>query len=153
MQKFTQRPAAAVAAARVSLMAVSRLKSPRAMRRARPRTPGGIGQAFSGIHVKSDNDCDCGQFSGFIVGHLMGHAERFFIHFEHSGTNRYEISGMELEWKYVDENRVGDHIWWIGDNAKFESHYPEWKQRYNVPAILCESYYKNRERWTTAERG
>ena len=46
--------------------------------------------------MKSANDCDFGRFSGFIVGHLMGHREHLFIHFEHSGTNSYEISGMEL---------------------------------------------------------
>ena len=28
-----------------------------------------------------------------------------------------EIVGEELEWSYVDENRIGDHIWWIGDNG------------------------------------
>ena len=30
----------------------------------------------------------------------------------------------ELDWTYVDENRVGDHIWWIGDNGRFAEHYP-----------------------------
>ena len=35
-----------------------------------------------------------------------------------------EIAGEKLDWTYRDENRVGDHIWWIGDNGRFESHYP-----------------------------
>src|SRR5262245_60012378 len=26
-----------------------------------------------------------------------------------------EISGKPLEWSYAEENRIGDHIWWISD--------------------------------------
>ena len=59
-----------------------------------------------------------------------------------------EIAGQEFEWSYSDENRVGDHIWWIGDNGKFASHYPEWEQAYNVERILQEIYEFNQERWT-----
>jgi CDP-paratose 2-epimerase len=57
------------------------------------------------------------------------------------------ISGRKLNWKYVDENRVGDHIWWIGDLRRFQSHYPGWKLEYDVPKILEEIYELNRERW------
>jgi CDP-paratose 2-epimerase len=57
------------------------------------------------------------------------------------------ISGRKLNWKYVDENRIGDHIWWIGDLSRFQSHYPGWKLEYNVPRILEEIYELNRERW------
>ena len=39
-----------------------------------------------------------------------------------------EIAGRRLDWTYVEANRIGDHIWWIGDNARFESHYPGWRQ-------------------------
>ncbi|HTO01325.1 MAG TPA: NAD-dependent epimerase/dehydratase family protein [Microthrixaceae bacterium] len=58
-----------------------------------------------------------------------------------------EISGKEMSWSYVEENRIGDHIWWIGDNGRFESDYPEWKLRYDVPAILREIHDSNLERW------
>ena len=58
-----------------------------------------------------------------------------------------EIAGEELEWSYVDQNRMGDHIWWIGDNAKFESHYPEWKMEYDVERILNDIYDANLDRW------
>lgn len=57
------------------------------------------------------------------------------------------ISGRTLNWKYVDENRVGDHIWWIGDLRRFQSHYPGWNLEYDVPKILEEIYELNRERW------
>jgi CDP-paratose 2-epimerase len=58
-----------------------------------------------------------------------------------------EIAGEELEWTYEETNRVGDHIWWIGDNGRFESHYPGWKLEYDVRRILTEMHAANRERW------
>ncbi len=38
-----------------------------------------------------------------------------------------ELSGKKLDWKYMDENRKGDHICYISDLSKFKSHYPNWK--------------------------
>jgi CDP-paratose 2-epimerase len=58
-----------------------------------------------------------------------------------------EIARRELDWRYVEQNLIGDHIWWIGDNGKFISHYPNWQLTYNVPAILQEIYEQNLERW------
>ena len=58
-----------------------------------------------------------------------------------------DITDRELNWEYSDQNRKGDHIWWISDNAKFLRHYPNWQQRYDVPHILQEIYEVNRERW------
>ena len=43
-----------------------------------------------------------------------------------------EISGRELTWKYEEDNRIGDHIWWISDVRKFQEHYPDWKFRYGL---------------------
>jgi CDP-paratose 2-epimerase len=37
-----------------------------------------------------------------------------------------EISGKPMQWEYVDENRIGDHICYISDLAKMRAHYPEW---------------------------
>ena len=59
-----------------------------------------------------------------------------------------DIVGDKLEWSYTEQNRVGDHIWWIGDNGKFESHYPNWKVEYDVEMILREIYEANVDRWT-----
>ncbi len=39
---------------------------------------------------------------------------------------------------YVEQNRSGDHIWWISDISKFKSHYPEWDLKYNVDQIISE---------------
>jgi CDP-paratose 2-epimerase len=63
------------------------------------------------------------------------------------------IAGKELNSTYVDQNRIGDHIWWIGDNGKFETHYPEWKQEYNIQQILQEIYEANADRWRTSTAG
>jgi CDP-paratose 2-epimerase len=57
------------------------------------------------------------------------------------------ISGRELRTTYVDANRIGDHIWWIGSNARFGEHYPHWKITYDVPAILAQIHDANAERW------
>jgi CDP-paratose 2-epimerase len=54
---------------------------------------------------------------------------------------------VKLQWEYVDSNRMGDHIWWIGDLHKFRSHYPSWNVTYDVEAILRESYEVNVDKW------
>jgi len=38
-----------------------------------------------------------------------------------------EMSGKKLNWKYIDQNRKGDHICYISNLSKFKSHYPNWK--------------------------
>jgi CDP-paratose 2-epimerase len=48
------------------------------------------------------------------------------------------ISGRELKWTYVDESRVGDHMWWISSVEKFRRHYPNWQYRYDLEGILRE---------------
>jgi CDP-paratose 2-epimerase len=48
------------------------------------------------------------------------------------------IIGKKLEWKYDDTHRKGDHIWWISDTRKFQNHYPEWKQKYNIDMTIRE---------------
>jgi CDP-paratose 2-epimerase len=58
-----------------------------------------------------------------------------------------EITGTEFRTTYVDENRRGDHIWWISDVSKFQKHYPGWQFEYDVPQILREIYELNIERW------
>ncbi|MET0417697.1 MAG: NAD-dependent epimerase/dehydratase family protein [Actinoplanes sp.] len=58
-----------------------------------------------------------------------------------------EITGLEARTDYVEENRVGDHQWWISSTARFEEHYPGWKMTYDVPAILREMYEANQDVW------
>jgi CDP-paratose 2-epimerase len=61
-----------------------------------------------------------------------------------------EITGNEFNCKYVEENRRGDHIWWISDLSRFKAHHPEWKIMFDVPQILKEIYESNVERWREA---
>lgn len=46
------------------------------------------------------------------------------------------VSGKELNYSVSDENRVGDHVWWVSDVRKFRSHYPEWGYEYNCEKII-----------------
>jgi CDP-paratose 2-epimerase len=57
-----------------------------------------------------------------------------------------EITGNAMDCTYVDDNRVGDHIWWISDNSRFSGHYPEWSITCDVPSILREIHEAMRER-------
>ena len=49
-----------------------------------------------------------------------------------------KISGKKINYKYAEDNRIGDHIWYISDVRKFQKHYPEWKYRYGIEDILIE---------------
>ena len=49
-----------------------------------------------------------------------------------------QISGKKLQWTYEEDNRIGDHIWWISDVRRFQADYPTWKYRYDLAAILGE---------------
>ncbi len=49
-----------------------------------------------------------------------------------------EITGKPMKWSYSETNRIGDHIWWIGDVRKFQTHYPAWQYQYSLPALLHE---------------
>jgi CDP-paratose 2-epimerase len=47
-----------------------------------------------------------------------------------------QMSGKKLQWKYVDQNRIGDHICYISNLAKFRSHYPNWRITIGLDEIL-----------------
>jgi CDP-paratose 2-epimerase len=49
-----------------------------------------------------------------------------------------DLTGCPMNWSYVEDNRVGDHIWWISDVRRFQSHYPEWRLTYDIRAMLAE---------------
>ena len=48
------------------------------------------------------------------------------------------LSGKRVNWTYVGENRVGDHICYISNMSKFKAHYPEWSITRSVQDILRE---------------
>lgn len=57
-----------------------------------------------------------------------------------------ELTGNELKYTYKDDNRMGDHIWWISDTRKFKEHYPNWKQEFDIKKIIEEIYHGTKER-------
>ncbi|MGH8001152.1 MAG: NAD-dependent epimerase/dehydratase family protein [Brasilonema sp.] len=59
-----------------------------------------------------------------------------------------EITGKEMNYSYTDENRIGDHIWYISDLSKFKAQYPDWSIKYDVTQIMREIYEYNVEKWT-----
>jgi CDP-paratose 2-epimerase len=63
-----------------------------------------------------------------------------------------QISGREMNWEYGDENRKGDHVWWVSDIRKFQSHYPGYELQFDSLAILREIHDRNQERWKDFSR-
>ncbi|MBF0628828.1 MAG: NAD-dependent epimerase/dehydratase family protein [Magnetococcales bacterium] len=49
-----------------------------------------------------------------------------------------ELTGRPMDWSYRDQNRIGDHIWWIGSVNRFRQDYPEWEYTYDIRSILAE---------------
>lgn len=47
-----------------------------------------------------------------------------------------KILKRKANFEYVNENRSGDHIWYISDVSKFKSHYPKWNFKYSGDMIL-----------------
>lgn len=47
-----------------------------------------------------------------------------------------QITNKKMNYSYSDENRIGDHIWWISDVSKFQTHYPNWQYKFNISDIL-----------------
>jgi CDP-paratose 2-epimerase len=58
-----------------------------------------------------------------------------------------ELTGRTMDWKYVQNNRKGDHIWYVSDVTKFKSHYPNWTFRHDIRSILSEIYEQNVDQW------
>jgi CDP-paratose 2-epimerase len=48
------------------------------------------------------------------------------------------ILDIKLDYTISDNNRIGDHIWYISDVTKFKSHYPNWEYKYNIDSIIEE---------------
>jgi CDP-paratose 2-epimerase len=46
------------------------------------------------------------------------------------------ITGNKFDFSYTENNRIGDHIWYISDTSKFKNHYPNWIQQFGIEDIL-----------------
>ena len=53
------------------------------------------------------------------------------------------LSGKAMNVSYLDDdNRIGDHIWYISDVRKFQKHYPDWHYKYGIDDIFQQIYRK-----------
>ena len=57
-----------------------------------------------------------------------------------------ELTGRPMNWHYSDQNRIGDHVWWISDVNRFRADYPEWRFTYDIRSILREIFDATAER-------
>ena len=48
------------------------------------------------------------------------------------------LTGQSMSWSYEENNRIGDHIWWISDVRKFQTHYPDWSYQYDLQGMFKE---------------
>ncbi|QOY91122.1 NAD-dependent epimerase/dehydratase family protein [Paludibaculum fermentans] len=60
------------------------------------------------------------------------------------------VTGKPMHWRYVDENRIGDHICYYSDLRKMRAHYPAWSITKPLPAIFEEIAGSWQERLKTA---
>ena len=49
-----------------------------------------------------------------------------------------KLLGKKAGYEHNENNRIGDHIWYISNVSKFKEHYPEWNFTYNIDRILEE---------------
>ena len=48
------------------------------------------------------------------------------------------VTGKKMNWRYIDENRIGDHICYYSDLRRMQEHYPNWKVTKSLPMIFEE---------------
>jgi CDP-paratose 2-epimerase len=61
-----------------------------------------------------------------------------------------ELTGRAMNYSYAEDNRTGDHIWWISDVSRFRTMYPEWQYRYDIRALMADIHAGMRERLKVA---
>jgi CDP-paratose 2-epimerase len=47
-----------------------------------------------------------------------------------------DVTGQRVKRRYVDENRIGDHICYYSDLRKMQEQYPGWKRAKTLPMIF-----------------
>lgn len=47
-----------------------------------------------------------------------------------------KLTNRKIDYKIIENPRVGDHIWWISNNQKFKKHYPNWKINIGLEEII-----------------
>jgi CDP-paratose 2-epimerase len=60
------------------------------------------------------------------------------------------ISGRKLNYTYSDQNRAGDHIWWISDISRFQQDYPDYQLEYDLESTLRDLHEAGSSRWAAS---
>jgi CDP-paratose 2-epimerase len=51
-----------------------------------------------------------------------------------------KISGKPMNYKYIDQNRIGDHICYYSDLRKMKAHYPNWNITKSLEDVFIDIY-------------
>jgi CDP-paratose 2-epimerase len=51
-----------------------------------------------------------------------------------------------LSYSVVNENREGDHIWWISDTRRFQEDYPDWRHEVDLKTTIAEIVEATKEK-------
>ncbi len=80
-----------------------------------------------------------------LVERLLDHASSVAASDEERGWARFEAlkivedeAKIKIKRKYLKQNRVGDHIWYISNMKKFKNDYPKWRQKFSTKKILVQ---------------
>jgi CDP-paratose 2-epimerase len=57
-----------------------------------------------------------------------------------------ELTGRPMTWRYVEENRIGDHVCYYSDLRKMKSHFPKWEIQNTLRDIFRELVNSRTER-------
>jgi len=58
-----------------------------------------------------------------------------------------KITGNKMNYQYSDDNRSGDHIWYISDVTKFKTHYPDWQYKYDLEETTTQIFHNLKNRF------
>jgi CDP-paratose 2-epimerase len=61
-----------------------------------------------------------------------------------------KLTNKQMNWVYIDQNRIGDHICYISDLRKLKSHFPEWDITRSLEDILQEMVAAEMQRLAVA---
>jgi len=56
-----------------------------------------------------------------------------------------KISGKPMKYKYIDQNRIGDHICYYSDLKKMKAHYPNWDITKSLEDVFVDIYTRYME--------
>ena len=64
-----------------------------------------------------------------------------------------DITGKKMKWRYLDDNRAGDHMCYYSDLRKMREHYPNWRIVKTLPMIFEEIAVSWKQRLGAASLG